>query len=38
VQDEALAKCVDQNRSQFLGNANRRGWWLVPGDASTACK
>lgn len=38
VQDEALAKCVDQNRSQFLGNANRRGWWLVPGSASAACR
>jgi 4-amino-4-deoxy-L-arabinose transferase-like glycosyltransferase len=38
VQDEALASCVDQQKSQFLGNANRRGWWLVPGRASTACK
>jgi len=38
VQDEALAKCIDQGRSQFLGNANRRGWWLVPGSASTACR
>lgn len=38
VQDEALAKCIDQQQSQFLGNANRRGWWLVPGRASVACR
>ncbi|GAB3346775.1 ArnT family glycosyltransferase [Lysobacter tyrosinilyticus] len=38
VQDEALASCIDQRQSQFLGNANRRGWWLVPGSASAACR
>jgi hypothetical protein len=38
VQDEALASCIDQQQSQFLGNANRRGWWLVPGSASVACR
>ena len=38
VQDDAIAPCVDQRRSQFLGNANRRGWWLVPGSATEACR
>jgi 4-amino-4-deoxy-L-arabinose transferase-like glycosyltransferase len=38
VQDVALAPCVDRSRSQFLGNTNRRGWWLVPGSASAACR
>lgn len=38
VQDVALAKCIDKAQSQFLGNANRRGWWLVPGVAATGCR
>ena len=38
VQDAALADCVDRAGSQPLGNANRRGWWLVPGDAAVACR
>lgn len=38
VQDDALAACVDRGRAQFLGNANRRGWWLVPGAASAGCR
>lgn len=38
VQDHALASCIDQARSQFLGNANRRGWWLVPAAATIACR
>ncbi len=38
VQDVALAKCIDSGKSQHLGNANRRGWTLVPGAAATGCR
>ena len=38
VQDVALAPCIDASRTQHLGNANRRGWTLVPGDAATGCR
>ena len=38
VQDVALAECVDVARTQHLGNANRRGWTLVPGEAASGCR
>ncbi|MBU8976920.1 glycosyltransferase family 39 protein [Lysobacter sp. MMG2] len=38
VQDVALAGCVDVARTQHLGNANRRGWTLVPGEAAVGCR
>lgn len=37
VNEEALLPCVDRAASQRLGNANRRGWWLVPAGAAQAC-
>ncbi|MCL1526518.1 ArnT family glycosyltransferase [Xanthomonas nasturtii] len=33
AQETALLACVDRSRSQLVGVANRRRWWLVPGDA-----
>ena len=33
VLEDALGACVDRSRSEFVGVANRRRWWLVPGDA-----
>ncbi|MCC4601129.1 ArnT family glycosyltransferase [Xanthomonas melonis] len=33
VQETALLDCVDRRRSQLVGVANRRRWWLVPADA-----
>lgn len=38
VQDVALAECVDTAKAQHLGNANRRGWTLVPGAAAAGCR
>ncbi|HEY0504755.1 MAG TPA: glycosyltransferase family 39 protein [Lysobacter sp.] len=38
VQDVALAPCIDAARTQHLGNANRRGWTLVPDEAAAACR
>jgi 4-amino-4-deoxy-L-arabinose transferase-like glycosyltransferase len=38
VQNAALADCIDRGRVQQLDNANRRGWWLVPGKAGTRCR
>lgn len=38
VQDVALAPCVDTSRTQHMGNANRRGWTLVPGAAAASCR
>ena len=38
VQDVALAPCIHAAHSQHLGNANRRGWTLVPGEAAAACR
>lgn len=38
VQDVALAACIDTAQSQHLGNANRRGWTLVPGVAAARCR
>jgi 4-amino-4-deoxy-L-arabinose transferase-like glycosyltransferase len=38
VQDTALAGCIDKRGAQRLANTNRRGWWLVPGAASTDCR
>lgn len=37
VQDDAMAGCIDRTRALRMDNANRRGWWLVPGDAATGC-
>ncbi len=33
AQETALLACVDRSRSQMVGVANRRRWWLVPADA-----
>lgn len=33
AQETALLACVDRSRSQLVGVANRRRWWLVPADA-----
>ncbi|MEO7477829.1 MAG: glycosyltransferase family 39 protein [Lysobacteraceae bacterium] len=33
VLEDALGPCVDRSRAEFEGIANRRRWWLVPGDA-----
>ena len=33
VLEDALGPCVDRSRAEFAGIANRRRWWLVPGDA-----
>ena len=38
VQDVALAACIDASLTQHLGNANRRGWTLVPGAATAGCR
>jgi len=38
VQEVALAGCIDRQRSQHVGRANRRGWWLVPGTATKGCR
>lgn len=37
VQEVALVACIDRRRAVYVGNANRRGWWLVPGAAARAC-
>ena len=37
VQDAALPACVDRARAEPVGLANRRAWWLVPSNATTAC-
>ncbi|KRD77024.1 glycosyltransferase family 39 protein [Lysobacter sp. Root983] len=37
VQDVALDACVDETKTTHMGNANRRGWTLVPGAAIHAC-
>ena len=37
VQDAAMAPCIDRQRALRMDNANRRGWWLVPGAATTDC-
>jgi 4-amino-4-deoxy-L-arabinose transferase-like glycosyltransferase len=33
VLEDALGPCVDRSRAEFTGIANRRRWWLVPGNA-----
>lgn len=39
VQEPALLACVDRARSELVGVANRRRWWLVPAVAVTLpCK
>ncbi|MEO5565848.1 MAG: glycosyltransferase family 39 protein [Luteimonas sp.] len=38
VQDVALATCINRSQARFLGNANRRGWWLVPAAATVDCR
>lgn len=37
VQDAAMAPCIDRQRALRMDNANRRGWWLVPGAAAKGC-
>ncbi len=38
VQEPALLDCVDRQRAEVVGVANRRRWWLVPASAVTgAC-
>ena len=36
VQEVALLSCVDRQRAELAGVANRRRWWLVPADAVVA--
>ncbi len=36
VLEDALGPCVDRTRAKLAGTANRRRWWLVPGDALRA--
>jgi 4-amino-4-deoxy-L-arabinose transferase-like glycosyltransferase len=31
--DEAMGQCVDRQRAQYVGHANRREWWLFRADA-----
>ncbi|MFD0738791.1 ArnT family glycosyltransferase [Lysobacter koreensis] len=38
VQEVVLAACVDRSRAVHLGHTNRRGWWLVPGEAARGCR
>ena len=33
VQEAAVLDCIDRNRAERVGVANRRGWWLVPANA-----
>ena len=33
VQEDALEDCIDRQRAELAGVANRRRWWLVPGSA-----
>ncbi len=33
VQQPAMGDCVRRERATFIGQANRRRWWLVPADA-----
>ena len=33
VGDGAMLPCIERARSTEVGRANRRAWWLVPGDA-----
>ena len=37
AEELALPGCVRKTPSIHLGNANRRGWWLVPVEAATDC-
>ncbi|HET8819777.1 MAG TPA: glycosyltransferase family 39 protein [Xanthomonadaceae bacterium] len=37
VLDAAMPPCIDRGRALRMDNANRRGWWLVPGVAATHC-
>lgn len=36
VQEDALLPCVDRDRAEPAGVANRRRWWLVPAEAVIA--
>jgi hypothetical protein len=38
VDAAALAPCVDRARAIDVGRSNRRGWWLVPAAATSACR
>ena len=33
IQEAALTDCIDRERAQLVGRANRRNWWLVPATA-----
>ncbi|MGO1070740.1 ArnT family glycosyltransferase [Lysobacter sp. CA199] len=37
VQDVAMLPCIDLAQTHHMGNANRRGWTLVPGSAIAGC-
>lgn len=37
AQDATLPECVDRQRAEPLGAANRRSWWLLRADAVAAC-
>lgn len=36
VQEPALLACIDRQRAEVIGVANRRRWWLVPASAVVA--
>ena len=38
VQEDAMAPCIDRDLALRMRNANRRGWWLVPGHAAMECE
>ena len=37
IQDISTPDCIPVEKREALQNANRRGWWLVKGDALSAC-
>ena len=37
VEGSVLPACVDKTHARDMGNANRRDWWLLPVEASSAC-
>jgi len=38
VEEAAIDTCVDRAQAVDMGTANRRGWWLLPGAATAACR
>lgn len=38
VEGSVMPACVDKTQARDMGNANRRQWWLLQVEASTACR